>query len=73
MGIKAKDELYRLYGEHGFKDLVIDEVTDPELFKFVTETKERGPKFANYAPEKIEYFVSRIYELRKNNSNNTAG
>jgi hypothetical protein len=73
MGIKSKDELYRLYGENQFLDLEIDETTDPELFKFVEETKLRGPKFANYSPEKIEYFVSRIYELRKNNSNHTTG
>jgi hypothetical protein len=53
-------------------DLEIDSTTDPELFEFVEETKLRGPKFANYSPEKIEYFVSRIYELRKNNSNHTA-
>ena len=35
MGIKSKDELYRLYGENQFADLKIDETTDPELFKFV--------------------------------------
>ena len=73
MGIKSKDELYRLYGENQFADLTIDETTDPELFKFVDETKTKGPKFSNYTAEKLEQFLSRIYELRKNNSNNTAG
>jgi hypothetical protein len=73
LGIKAKDELYKLYGQDKFKDLDIDQKTDPELYAFVEETKARGPKFSNYSHEKIDFFVSRIYELRKNNSNNTAG
>jgi hypothetical protein len=65
--------LYRLYGEHEFKDIVVDEATDFELSNFIKETHSRGPKFSNYSADKIEHFVSRIYELRKNNSNNTAG
>lgn len=72
MGLKAKDELYRLYSEHQFKDLIIDPETDPALYKFVNDTIEKGPKFSNYSPEQVEHFVSRIYELRKNNSNNPA-
>jgi len=53
--------------------LEVDATTDPELFDFVEETKTKGPKFSNYTTETIETFVSRIYELRKDNSNNTAG
>ena len=67
---RPKDELYKLYGAKVFDTLVVDATTDPELAKFVDETKNKGPKFSNYTTDKIEYFVSRIYELRKNNSNN---
>jgi hypothetical protein len=62
--------MYRLYDKDQFKDLIIDRFTDPALYEFVEETKSRGPKFANYSPERLKDFVSRIYELRKNNSNN---
>jgi hypothetical protein len=73
MGIKARDELYKIYDETQFKDLNIDINTDPELHAFVRETREKGPKFSNYSQEKIEHFIDRIYELRKNNSNNSSG
>jgi len=62
-----------LYSAKVFDTLEVDAMTDPELFKFVKETQTKGPKFSNYNIEKIEHFVSRIYELRENNSNNTAG
>jgi hypothetical protein len=51
---------------------VLDDKVDPELAMFINDTKTRGPKFANYSPEKIEYFVNGIYELRKDNTNNAA-
>jgi hypothetical protein len=59
-----------LYSARIFDTLEVDAITDPVLAKFVDETKNKGPKFSNYTTEKIEYFVNRIYELRKNNSNN---
>ena len=65
--------MYVAYGKDNFRSLVVDETTDPDLFKFVNETKTKGPKFSNYSATKLEYFLSRIYELRKNNSNNTTG
>lgn len=65
--------MYKLYGANVFDTLEIDNLTDPDLFKFVEETKTKGPKFSNYTQEKLEYFVSRIYELRKDNGNNTPG
>ena len=71
--MKPKDQLYLLYDAGAFTDIDIDATIDPELAKFVEETLTRGPKFSNYEPEKIRHFVSRIYELRKDNSNNTAG
>jgi hypothetical protein len=64
--------MYRLYDVAHFNDLIIDKFTDQVLYEFVEETKTRGPKFANYSQERLQEFVSRIYELRKNNSNNTA-
>lgn len=65
--------MYRLYDKDNFKDLIIDRFTDPTLYEFVEETKNKGPKFANYSPERLKEFASRIYELRKNNSNNSTG
>jgi hypothetical protein len=62
-----------LYGAKVFDSLEIDSSTDLELLKFVEETRNKGPKFSNYTQEKLEYFVSRIYELRKDNGNNTPG
>ena len=70
---RPKDELYKLHGAKVFDTLEVDPVTDPELFEFVEETRTKGPKFSNYSTEKIKTFVSRIYELRKDNSNNTPG
>lgn len=71
-GAKAKDELYRLYSAKVFDTLVVDATTDPELFEFVETTKTKGPRFNNYTSDTVEHFVSRIYELRENNVNNTS-
>lgn len=70
-GARPLDELYRLYGSKTFEHLEVNEETDPELAKFVKETLTKGPKFSNYATNKLDQFVSRIYELRKDNTNNT--
>ena len=64
--------MYRLYGVDHFKDLIIDRFTDPALYQFVEETRQRGPKFANYSTERLKEFADRIYELRKNNPNYTS-
>lgn len=69
--MRPKDELYKLYDENKFADLNVDPETDKELYNLVEETKTKGPKFSNYGPDKIEYFVRRIYELRKDQRNNT--
>jgi hypothetical protein len=63
---RAKDTLYALYGVNKFADITVDAIIDPELAKFVEETQTKGPKFSNYPREKLEKFVERIYELRKN-------
>jgi hypothetical protein len=70
---RSKDELYKLYGVNKFADITVDATIDPDLAKFVEETQTKGPKFSNYSNDKLESFVERIYELRKNQSNNTAG
>jgi hypothetical protein len=70
---RSKDEMYKLYGVNKFADITVDATIDPELAKFVEETQTKGPKFSNYSNEKLQSFVERIYELRKNQSNNTAG
>ena len=62
-----------MYGAKVFDTLEVDPITDPKLFDFIEETKTKGPKFANYSTETVKTFVSRIYELRKDNSNNTPG
>jgi hypothetical protein len=69
--LKAKDELYRLHGDGTFETIGI--TGDAELDSFIDEVKENGPRFSHHSSEKLEYFVSRIYELRKNNSNNSTG
>lgn len=68
---KPKDELYRLYDLGYFNNLIVDEYTDPALYKFVEEVQHKGPRFANYSQERLKEFVSRIYELRKNNTDNS--
>jgi len=71
--IRAKDELSKEFSDHGFNDFTIDADEDPELYDFVEAVKNNGPKFNDYAPEKLERFADKIYELRKNNPNNSAG
>jgi len=70
---RSTDELYKLYGSGTFDSLKVDEATNPELFKFVEETKIKGPRFNNYSNDKLENFVNKIYELRENQRNNTTG
>ena len=65
--------MYKLYSAKVFDTLIVDPQADPELAEFVELTRSKGPKFANYKPAQLEKFVSRIYELRKDNSNNSAG
>jgi len=64
--------LYKEYSDHKFEDFEVDHNTEPELYDFVQQTKQIGPQFSDYSPEKIAYFEERIHELRKNNTNNSA-
>jgi hypothetical protein len=63
------DELYKAYHEGQFKDFTVDK-SDIELYNFVEQTKDTGPRFYDYPSDKTAYFEKRIYELRKDNSNN---
>ena len=66
---RSADELYKLYSAGVFNTLEVD-ATEVELSKFVAETKIKGPKFSNYPSTKLNQFLDRIYELRKDNTNN---
>ena len=66
---RPTDELYKAYSEGQFKDFTLDK-SDIELYNFVEQTRTIGPQFSDYPEEKIANFEERIYELRKNNSNN---
>jgi hypothetical protein len=70
---RAKDELSKEFSDHGFNDFAVDEKEDPELYQFVETIKNSGPRFNDYAPELLEKFADKIYELRKNNPDNSAG
>jgi hypothetical protein len=64
--MRPVDRLYKEYSEHEFKNIEVNSEDEPELFEFVTRIRKHGPKFSIYSSEKLEYFASRIYELRKN-------
>lgn len=66
---KPKDFLYQEYARDQFKGLNFNNDEEPELYKFIKDS-ENGPKFNNYSVDILKYFARRIYELRKNNSNN---
>jgi hypothetical protein len=64
--------LYSEYSSDQFKGLTVDKELEPELYEFVEYVKENGARFYMHTAEQIDHFAKRIYELRKNNSNNSA-
>lgn len=70
--MKPIDQLYQMYSKEKFEDIVVDAEAEPELAKFVEQSNIK-PRFSNYKPDDLEHFARRIYELRENNRNNTAG
>jgi hypothetical protein len=70
---KPIDRLYVEFGKDQFKNIQVDPQAEPDLDKFITSIREGDRKFNDYPPEQIEHYASRIYELRKNNTDNTAG
>jgi hypothetical protein len=67
------DRLYVEWDRDKFEGIAVNQEFEPELQNFINDIRNGNHKFDDYPPEQIEYFASRIYELRKNNSNNTAG
>ena len=70
--LKPRDQLYVEYSADEFKGIEVDKEAEVELYEFVEDIKKHGPRFYGYSEDKIEYFAKRIYELRKDNTNNTA-
>lgn len=70
---KPIDRLYIEFDKDQFKGLRFDPMADPDLDKFITDIQEGVRKFNDYLPEEVEHYASRIYELRKNNPDNSAG
>jgi hypothetical protein len=62
--------LYSEYSSDQFKGLTVDKELEPELYEFVEYVKENGARFYMHTAEQIDHFAKKIYELRKNNSNN---
>lgn len=69
--IKPIDLLYNEYDKDQFAGIIVDATAEPELAEFVNKSKEK-PRFNNYSQDALKYYARRIYELRKDNSNNTA-
>jgi len=64
------DRLYIELDRDRFEGIQVNAEEEPELQTFINDIQQGKSKFDNYPPDQIEYFASRIYELRKNNSNN---
>ena len=71
IGLKPIDLLYKEYSVDQFSNIIVDPIKEPELAKFVEEAKTK-PRFNNYSLDSLKYYARRIYELRKDNGNNTA-
>jgi len=69
---KPIDELYVAYSKGWFDTLEVDKDLEPELYEFVELVKNDSPRFNNYSKDKLTYFARRVYELRKDNSNNAS-
>ena len=69
---KPIDLLYKEYAVDKFAGIQVDVISEPELAKFIEQNKDKA-RFNNYSQDALTYYARRIYELRKNNSNNTAG
>jgi hypothetical protein len=70
---KPIDRLYVEYDRDKFAGIVVNKVDEPEVYEFVESIKSGSRKYNDYPQDQIDYFARRIYELRKHNTNNTAG
>jgi hypothetical protein len=66
------DRLYLEYNRDRYADVPVDPATDPELVNFIESINSGVKKFNDYPVDELEYFAERIYELRKNNTDNPA-
>ena len=69
---KTIDRLYIEYNKDHYADVVFDTAQEPELAKFINDINSGAKKFNDYPTEELDYFAEKIYELRKDNSNNSA-
>jgi hypothetical protein len=67
---KSLDRLHIEFDKDGFEGIVVSPIDEPELYQFLEDIKTGIHKYGDYPEEQINYFASRIYELRKNQSNN---
>ena len=63
---KPLDRLHIEFDKDGFDSIIVDADEEPELHKFLEDIKTGIHKYGDYPEEQINYFASRIYELRKN-------
>ena len=63
---KPLDRLHIEFDKDGFNGIIIDANEEPELYQFLEDIKTGTHKYGDYPEEQINYFASRIYELRKN-------
>jgi hypothetical protein len=63
---KPLDRLHIEFDKDGFESIIVDADEEPELHKFLEDIKTGIHKYGDYPEEQINYFASRIYELRKN-------
>jgi hypothetical protein len=71
LNIKPVDLLYSEYAKDKFEGIIVDPIKEPELASFIEQNKDKA-RFNNYSQDILKYYARRIYELRKNNSNNTS-
>lgn len=67
---KPLDRLHIEFDKDGFEGIIVSPTDEPELYQFLEDIKTGIHKYGDYPEEQINYFASRIYELRKNQSNN---
>ena len=65
--------MYKWHSENSFKEFEVNAQSDLDLYNFVQDIIKNGPIFGNYPEEKLEKFEEKLYELRKNNFNNSTG
>ena len=70
--LKPRSQLHVEYGRDGFQGIQVNKDLEPELYNFVEDCKVNGARFYGHNEETLEYFARRIYELRKDQPDNTA-